>query len=227
MSQEWLSLSEVAEMIGVHPGTVRGWANEGHLPVHRTQGGHRRFLKQDIELWMRSQSKEGAVELGTAVQAALRRTRFEISEGRLANEIWYQKLDAEARDQYRLSGRSLLTGVITYVASDGTINDAEARSLGYEYASRGRSCGLSSVEACNAFLFFRNLLVESMLNFYENASVRSPHAWGDMVRKLNTFTDQIMLTLLETYEAYQRGTARLVKLTREPCRCEATAGLSR
>lgn len=208
MNQDWMSLGEVAAMLGVHPSTVRTWANEGHLPVHRTQGGHRRFQKQDIEVWMRTQGKVGAVEFGSAVQNALRRMRIEISEGHLADESWYQKLSAEARDQYRQSGRSLLFGLINYLASDGAQTDAEPRSLGYEYASRGWRCGLSSVEATNAFLYFRNLLTQSMLSFYENAGVRSPQAWADMVRKLNNFTDQIMVTLLETYEAYKRGAAR-------------------
>ena len=208
MVNDWMSLGEAAAMLGVHPSTVRAWADEGHLPVHRTQGGHRRFHKQDLEIWMRTKGKVSAVEFSSAVQSALRRTRLEIGEGHLANEAWYQKLDAEARDQYRQSGRSLLMGLINYLATDGALTDAEPRSLGYEYASRGWRCGLSSAEATHALLYFRNLLIQSMLSFYENAGVRSPQAWADMVRKLNTFTDQIMLTLLETYEAYQRGASR-------------------
>ncbi len=208
MSNDWLSLSKVAELLGVHPSTVRCWADEGHLPVHRTQGGHRRFHRQDIELWMQSQDKKGTLELGSAVQNALRRTRIEISEGHLANEAWYQKLSDEAREQYRQSGRSLLFGLVNYIGTDGASTDAEPRSLGYEYASRGWRFGLSSAEATNAFLFFRNLMIESMISYYESAGVRSPQAWGDMVRKLIAFTDQIMLTLMDTYAAYQRGVAR-------------------
>ena len=77
--------------------------------------------------------------------------------------------------------------------------------MGYEYASRGRRCNLSSSEATRALLFFRNLLQESMLNMYEAAAVRSPHAWSNMFRRINAFTDHIMITLLETYEAYQRS----------------------
>jgi excisionase family DNA binding protein len=208
ISQDWLSLSEAAEMLGVHPSTVRSWADQGDLPVHRTNGGHRRFRREDVELWMKSKNRDNAVEMGFAVQNALRRTRFEISEGRLANEAWYQKLDDETREHYRQSGRSLLSGVINHLNSSDDLIEAEARSLGYEYASRGRRCGLTNAEAVNAFLFFRNLLLESMLSFYENAGVRSPQAWGVMVRKIHAFTDQIMLTLIETYEAYTRGTAK-------------------
>ena len=40
---------------------------------------------------------------------------------------------------------------------------AEARSLGYEYASRGNRYGLTTIEATHAFLFFRTALVDAAL----------------------------------------------------------------
>ena len=141
------------------------------------------------------------------VQYALRNTRFQISEGRLsAEESWYAKLDESAREQYRVQRPGAAAGADRFPdfgAANGKV--AEAEALGYEYASRGRRYGLSSVEATHALLFFRNVLIESMLTVYESAAVRSPHAWSDMLRKINEFTDQILITLLETYEAYQRG----------------------
>jgi hypothetical protein len=83
-------------------------------------------------------------------------------------------LDEEARAQYRQSGRNLLQGLVEYLASDGEAARAEARSLGYEYASRGWRYGLTCVEATHALLFFRRMLIESMLSVYESAAVRSP-----------------------------------------------------
>lgn len=204
----WLSLSDVANLLGVHPSTVRNWADQGHLPVHRTQGGHRRFRKADVEVWMHTRQNGQGIQLDLMIQAALRRTRMEIVGGKLEAELWYQKLDADSREQYRLSGRSLLQGLITYLSADDTVMEAEARSLGYEYASRGRRCGLNSVEAVTAFLFFRNVLMNSVLSFYESTGVRSPQAWAEMIRKCQAYTDHIMLTLLETYEAYQRSNNR-------------------
>lgn len=202
---EWLSLSEAAEILGVHPGTVRNWSDQGVLPVHRTQGGHRRYVRKEIDLWLQSQRAAGPSDLTMVAQTALRTTRVQISEGRLNAEAWYAKLDEEAREQYRRSGRVLLQGMIDYLSSDERNADAEAQALGFEYASRGRRCGLSASEAVHAFLFFRNVLMESMLSVYESASVHSPHAWGEMLRKTNAFTDGILITLLETYEAYHRG----------------------
>jgi excisionase family DNA binding protein len=202
---EWLSLSKAAELLGVHPGTVRIWSDQGVLPVHRTQGGHRRYKRDEVELWMQSQRDTGQSGLDLVVQTALRNTRFQISEGRLSEEGWYNKLDEEAREQYRQSGRGLVQGLIGYLGSNGKVAEAEARALGYEYAARARRYELSMIEATSAFLFFRNVLVESMLAVYEAASVRSPNAWSELLRKVNAFTDRILTTLLETYDAYNRN----------------------
>ena len=208
MSGEWLSLSEVAKVLGVHPSTVRNWADRGQIPVHRTTGGHRRFKLSEIELWQQTQRKNGPNEAQLVIQSALKRTRFHITEGHLQAEDWYQKLDENARSQYRLSGRNLMQGLLAYLSADGSEADAEARSLGYEYATRGRRHGLNLLDATQAFLFFRNTLLDAMLSVYEAASVSSSQAWSDMFRKINAFTDGILVTLLETYEAFERGTTR-------------------
>jgi len=201
---EWLSLSDVAQILGIHPSTVRSWSDQGLLPVHRTKGGHRRYLRNEVDLWVLAQRTDPGSDANLVVQSAMRNTRFQISEGILAAEAWYAKLDEEAREQYRVSGRALLQGLIQAMNSNTEQAAAEAEALGYEYASRGRRYGLSSVEATHALLFFRNLLIDSMLAVYESAAVRSPHAWSNMFRKINEFTDLILITILETYEAYQR-----------------------
>lgn len=207
MKNDWLTLSDVAQMLGIHPSTVRNWSDRGELPVHRTQGGHRRYLRREIELWLETQRADGLEEgdMHRVVQNALRNTRFQISEGRLDAEPWYAKLDQEAREHYRMSGRSLLQGLMGFLAAEGGSAAAEAHALGYEYAARGRRYGLSIADAAHAYLFFRNVLMESMLGVYEAASIRSPTAWADMFRKITIFTDEIMITLLETYEIYERG----------------------
>lgn len=207
-SVEWLSLGQVAEILGVHPGTVRSWSDQGELPVHRTQGGHRRYKRSELDLWLQAHRDSGQSDVQFVVQNAIKNTRFQIGEGRLDAEAWYSKLDEEAREHYRRSGRTLMQGLIGYLTREGQEAKAEAEAIGYEYASRGRRSELSVVEAVHAFLFFRNVLVESMLSVYEAASVRSPNAWSEMFRKIGGFTDQIMITILETYEAYEQGVQR-------------------
>lgn len=205
MTEDWLSLSEVAGKLGVHPSTVRSWSDQGHLPAHRTQGGHRRYRRSDVDLWIQTHREDSLDEGHMVVQAALKNIRVKVSEGKLENEGWYSKLDDDARLQYRHSGRALLQGLLDSLAQDGEYDDTEARSLGFEYASRGWRRGLTAAEASRAFLFFRNTLLDAMLNVFEEASIQTPKAWSEIFRKIYRFTDQIQITLLETYDAYQRG----------------------
>jgi len=200
---EWLSLSEAAKQLGVHPSTVRAWADHGYLPSQRTQGGHRRFRRSDVEMRMHTRWESANPEATSVYSNVLRNTRVQISESNLETEKWYRKMDDDSREQYRLSGRSLVQGLINHLStSDGEL-EAEAKSLGYEYASRGQRVGLTSVEAAHAFQFFRTAVMDAILTAYENADVRSPQIWAELLRRINSFSDQIIITLLDTYEALQ------------------------
>ena len=44
----WLTLSQAARFLDVHPTTLRRWANNGDLPAMVTPGGHRRFAAIDL-----------------------------------------------------------------------------------------------------------------------------------------------------------------------------------
>jgi excisionase family DNA binding protein len=203
---EWLSLSQAAKQLGVHPSTVRAWADQGYLPAQRTQGGHRRFRRSDVEIRMQTRHENTTPEATSIYANVLRNTRVQINESNLDTEKWYMKMDDEARQQYRLSGRSLVQGLIGHLTSSDEGLEAEARSLGYEYASRGQRVGLTSVEAAHAFQFFRTSVMDAILTAYESAEVCSPQVWADLFRKMNSFSDLIIITLLDTYEAIQHGT---------------------
>jgi excisionase family DNA binding protein len=44
-----LRLSDAAAIIGVHPETLRRWADAGKVRSFRTPGGQRRFDRTDVE----------------------------------------------------------------------------------------------------------------------------------------------------------------------------------
>lgn len=206
VNDEWLSLSDAANLLGVHPSTVRLWSDKGILPVHKTQGGHRRYKRGEILLWAESnsKSKEETPEPEGMMQEVIKNVRIQISEGRLQEESWYQKLDDEARTQYRMSARSLFQGLMTYVATNGKEAESEAYAIGYEYASRARRYSLSYVDAAKAFLFFRDTLVESVIKVYTEANVPARRA-TEMYTRMHTFTDDILISLLETYRKLEKA----------------------
>jgi excisionase family DNA binding protein len=204
VSEEWLSLSGASDLLGVHQSTVRNWANKGIIPVHKTKGGHRRFRKSEIELWLQSQRLSSPEDKSRLLNNSIRRLRIRISEGTLEEEGWYQKLEEDARDQYRRTSRSLIQGLTAELAQDQDQARTEARAVGLQYASLGNRYRLTEIEALHAFLFFRSALLDSALTVFEESAVRSPEAWGDMIRRINQFTDRVMLALLENY-AFRNG----------------------
>jgi excisionase family DNA binding protein len=201
--KEWLTLSDVAGMLGVHASTVRLWSDKGVFPVHRTSGGHRRFLHSEVELWLKTSKQKNVIEPESAMQSAIGKMRMQIAEGRLEAEPWYQKLDQTARNQYRLSGITLVHGLMNFLASENMDATTEAYALGYDYASRARRYGLSSVDAMRAFLFFRNALLEALVTAYDEARVPPGLAWGKMLNRIHTFTDLILINLMETYQVFE------------------------
>jgi len=202
---DWVSVNEAAAVLGVHPGTVRVWSDKGMLPVYRTQGGHRRYKRSEVQLWANTARGHEDVDAASVVQAATRNIRMQITDGRLEVEPWYEKLDDEARGQYRESARTLFSGLSAYLTSGGEAGASEAHAIGYEYASRGRRSGLSQVDATRAFLFFRGVLMQSVIQVYQEANVPSGRAWGEILQGVNAFTDLILLNLLETYAAMEQA----------------------
>lgn len=202
MTDEWLSLKGAAAILGVHPSTVRAWSDKGLLPVHRTHGGHRRFRRSEVELWAEAARRPQNVEPEQLVQSAVRNVRLRIADGKLEAQGWYQKLDQEARTEYRQSAQMLFQGLMAYLGSDGENFASQAHAIGYSYAARARRYHLNYADAAQAFLFFRNVLIESMVTVYREANVSSGKSWEEMLRRMHHFTDEILISLLETLQTF-------------------------
>jgi excisionase family DNA binding protein len=196
---EWLGLSQTAHLLGVHPSTVRTWADKGELPVHRTPGGHRRFRRSDVEVWAAARRISHPGEAQVVVQNAIGRIRIEVGDGRLRQQGWYQKLTEAQRAQYREGSNRLLRELIRYVSVEGENGEAEARSLGRDYARMGKHADMALREAVEAFLFFHELLLESVFHVYEAAGVHSASAWGGMRKRVSGFTNRVLLALIDAY----------------------------
>lgn len=201
---EWLSLGEAADILGVHPSTVRHWADSGDLPSQRTPGGHRRFRRRDLQNWAAAQGQEALpVEAQLMLQNALGRARMETSDGQLKGEPWYDSLDENARKVHRRLGRQLLELLTSYLANPEDQEQllTRVRQLGIEYAQLSQEQGLRLSDSVRAFLFFRDLLTESVIQLAEMLSLRTPLDWGDRIHQVNLITDELLIALIEEYEA--------------------------
>lgn len=55
---ELLTSTQVAQMLGVAPASVKRWTDAGLLRCVRTSGGHRRFTKEDVEEFRRKEAPQ-------------------------------------------------------------------------------------------------------------------------------------------------------------------------
>jgi excisionase family DNA binding protein len=202
---QWLALGPAARLLGVHPSTLRAWADKGEIASQRTAGGHRRFRRSDLEIWAVAHRASSPVEPLLVVQNAIGRTRLELADGKLSGESWYQKLTDEQRTLYREGSRRLMRELIRYVSIAGDAPSEEARQLGKDYARIGRRAGLTLQEAVEAFQFFREFLLDSIFSVYETAGVRSASAWGDMRRRISRFTHMVLMALIDYYLEHMTG----------------------
>src|SRR5579863_1012933 len=200
--EEWLSLREVADMLGMHPATVRLWADRNELPSRRTSGGHRRFRRADIQARLHSETEKKphpAAQL--LVQSVLGRVRFAFTDGTLDALPWYHHFNDVAREAYRSLGRRVLELLLRALTDNTNAEELrqEALQLGAEYGSITRTSHVPVADAVRAFLYFRNIVDESVLQLAEIRGSRDLQdvPWAESLRQIQALTSEILPALIE------------------------------
>lgn len=199
--EEWLSLREAAELLGMHPATVRLWADRNEIPSRRTSGGHRRFRRVDIETRLRQEAEPKPNPASVLlIQSVLGRVRFAFTDGTLDTFPWYKYFDNTAREAYRQLGRRLLDLVLRAL-NDGTHTDelkSEAIALGREYGSITFASHVPVADAVRAFLYFRTLIDEGLLQLTEIRGSRDHDlVWIESFHQIQAITNEILPALIE------------------------------
>ena len=195
---EWLSLSAASDLVGVHPATLRAWADRGHVASQRTAGGHRRFRKSDIEHWARAR-REPTASIEMLLHNAMGRVRMTMEQ---ADMPWLMRLDAETRSAHRDLGRRMLKQIGG--ALDPSTNTAEvivsAQQLGADYTRLSRDHGLTLAETVRTFMFFRDTIADSFIQLVSHLESAAAPDWIAMNRRLNEFSNAVLLGLIESYQ---------------------------
>lgn len=188
--------------MGVHPATLRAWADRGHLASQRTAGGHRRFKRADLDAWMASH-RAGDAGAQVLAQTALGRLRLEMER---ADAPWLEGHDEETRRAHRELGRRLMQEIVR-VASASEINEPvrnAAESIGREYAALSMRRSLSLREAVRAFLFFRDNLVDALVQMAGALEPIAAPSWQSVHHRLSAFLNEVLIALIQVYEEHRR-----------------------
>lgn len=199
--EEWLSLREAAELLGMHPATVRLWADRNEIPSRRTSGGHRRFRRADIETRLQQETTPRPDPAALVlIQSILGRVRFAFTDGTLSTLPWYQYFDDAAREGYRQLGRRLLDLLLRALGDNAHHENLkqEANNLGREYGAITRTSGVPVADAVRAYLYFRTLVDEGILHL---AGIRGTHSadipWIESLYQVQFITNEILPALIE------------------------------
>ncbi len=199
---QWLTLSEAAEHLGVHPTTMRRWANENEVRCVRTPGGHRRFRRQDLQAFLEARTETAQAPLPEGLtQSAVRHTRGHLSSAETGDVPWMEIFSESERAHRRESGRRLV-GLAIQFASRSNGQEAilnQAREIGEVYGRDAAERGLSLVELTRAFLFFGRAMMSairpggSRAGQYDEQDVH-------IHRSLRAFLDDVMVASMAAYE---------------------------
>jgi len=213
-ASRWLTLGQAARFLGVHPATLRRWADTGEVRCLRTPGGHRRFLVEDLQAYLSGRTNALSVAAqGEIAHGLMDQARREVLAG-VVREPWYTAFGEAERAARRESGRRLLGLAIQYTLRTTGREPIlkEGRRIGWEYGQDAVRRGLSLVDLVRAFLFFREALIRATRpglftqGRYDDQDVH-------IHRSLREFLDQVLFAALEAYEqamrdSLQAGVAR-------------------
>ncbi len=200
-TEEWLSLQKAADILNVHPTTVRRWANDGQIPVLLTPGGHRRFAKSALQQFLNNRhlSSTQAIEQVWADKALVQaRTGLRDSP----HQPWLAKFDDEARADNRRLGRQLMGLTLQYIAGEEENPEIlqQAQVIGFQYGEMSKNLQLPLTDALQAAIFFRDMLVEVALQLPETVHIK-PQQNLRLMRRINQLINIVHLAIATVYDA--------------------------
>ncbi len=182
-------MRNACRLLDVNEATLRQWADNGHLRVYRTPGGHRRFLSEDVmSLTNTAQTDAGRAAEYEVEGSALRLIRRRLQGESVTRQPWYQSVQEDGRDRMRLFGRRMLTLLVhePQVRRQRQEALAESNVLGREYGTEMSEKGVSLKDTLEALVFFRSMVLDSS----------NPKSWSHILE----LADRVMVGVAESYE---------------------------
>ncbi len=194
-----MSIAEAAKILGVHPLTLRNWAEKGQITCFRTPGGHRRFRRRDLSNFLAQMQQDNdspETVLVTMTQQALRRAMITSSPPPVVRPVWQQNLSEQQRTTMRFLGKQLLGMTLHYATgAEDDSNLDKGRELGRDYGRAVSNFGWSITEAVATFNFFRDSVIDSTF-----AAQHADAAQTELYRRLNVFFNEVLLSMIQVLE---------------------------
>ena len=194
---QWVSLQEASELLGVTTSTLRRWGDSGRVPMKRTLGGHRRFARAAIDHLVEQPAA------ATMVHTSATHHNWNFDARELARQDWHTRFSAgPLTDRMRGLGQRLLGLLIQYFnrREDDARFLVEARMVGETYGMESHTAGISLHDTVEAFLFFRSAFSQLAMPLPGIAQPTDLAESAELHARLDRFMDTILLGVITGFE---------------------------
>lgn len=212
----WLSLGPASDLLGVDPGTLRRWADDGRIPAYTTPGGHRRFERKAIE-HLAAERRPGTGRRTTrpparplaslgATPERLQRVYRRSYASPTPNGT--EAVDDADRAAYRHDGRRLVTALVAFLDADPLdarereATEADAASLVDDLARRLAASGTSLTESVALFVAARRPFLAELAGLGRRRTLDPPRL-GVLYEDASGLLDRLLLRLIATHQEAQ------------------------
>ncbi|HEX9018699.1 MAG TPA: helix-turn-helix domain-containing protein [Anaerolineaceae bacterium] len=205
-TNNWLELSEAAEILGVNPSTLRRWSDAGKITHRRTPSGRRQYDRGAVEkarLEMQPAEPQPAAPQIAAEQIELNArelTRQYAGDLAAWKEGWATHLSDEQKLIFRYSGQRLLGLMMQYISRKEKADTflEEARRIAWDYGEILFKVGLSVSQAAETFLYFRRSIIESVQATSLLGGASDQEGQRTFLRT-SDFFDALLVTTIESH----------------------------
>lgn len=198
--EPWVGLGEASTLLGITPGTLRRWADEGRVPVFTTPGGHRRFSRIAIAAMLPTtrMRRPSLARLGASPERVARAYRAR-RQPASSPAPWIDALGADVRATFRDRGRELVAALLAHLDAGDEAEAAErlteARRLAAAYGREVAELGLSLSDAVEGFLRFRSPFTETLGTVARRRGLDTREATA-LLAQADAATDSLLVAVM-------------------------------
>ena len=199
-STTWVGLGEASLLLGIAPGTLRRWADDGRIPVFTTPGGHRRFSRSTITALLPTDRthRPALSRMGASPERIARVYRSRRSAP-TAGKPWIAGLTDQARDTFRARGRDLVALLLEHLDAPDPDRAAEtlraASELAAAYGRESAAQGASLSDAVERFLWFRSPFVDELGSLARKRGLDTREATA-LIADAEAATDRLLVSMM-------------------------------
>ena len=200
-----LSLGPASRVLGVHPDTLRRWADEGRIETFLSLGGHRRFDRRELDR-VRTSRQPGSVQPLSSLGATpdrLSRAYRRSYTAEPAETGARGAVPAGDHEAFRTDGRGLVASLVAYLdaaaPADRETAESAAEALTDDLARRLAAGGLSLTESVGLFVAARRPFL-SELGVIARRRALDAERISAMFEDASALLDRLLVRLIAVHQ---------------------------